>query len=261
MSFVLDFNNVTVLRDAKPILNNVDWQVSSNQRWVIVGPNGAGKTTLLRVAASQIHPSTGTAKLLGSTLGEVNVFELRTRIGFASNAMSVHIPNSETVLDAVMTASYGITGRWNEKYEDVDERRARRVLGEWQLDEMSDRPFGTLSDGERKRTQIARAVMPDPEILLLDEPVASLDMAAREHTISVLGNYASAPTAPAIVMVTHHIEEIPKGFTHALILSKGQVYAAGEIGSTLTTEKISGAFGFGLEVSRDGDRFRVKAKN
>jgi iron complex transport system ATP-binding protein len=261
MSFVLDFNNVTVLRDAKPILNNVDWQVSSNQRWVIVGPNGAGKTTLLRVAASQIHPSTGTAKLLGSTLGEVNVFELRTRIGFASNAMSVHIPNSETVLDAVMTASYGITGRWNEKYEDVDERRARRVLGEWQLDEMSDRPFGTLSDGERKRTQIARAVMPDPEILLLDEPVASLDMAAREHTISVLGNYASAPTAPAIVMVTHHIEEIPKGFTHALILSKGQVYAAGEIGSTLTTEKISGAFGFGLEVSKDGDRFRVRAKN
>jgi len=261
MSLVLDFNNVTVLRDAQPILNNVDWQVSSNQRWVIVGPNGAGKTTLLRVAASQIHPSTGTAKLLGSTLGEVNVFELRTRIGFASNAMSAHIPNSETVLDAVMTASYGITGRWNEKYDDIDERRARRVLAEWQLDEMADRPFGTLSDGEKKRAQIARAVMPDPEILLLDEPVASLDMAAREHTISVLGNYASAPTAPAIVMVTHHIEEIPKGFTHALILSKGQVYAAGEIDSTLTTEKISGAFGFALEVSKDGDRFRVRDRN
>lgn len=261
MSLVLDFNNVTVLRDQRPILNNVDWKVHSNQRWVIVGPNGAGKTTLLRVAASQIHPSTGTAKLLGSTLGEVNVFELRTRIGFASNAMSVHIPNSETVLDAVMTASYGITGRWNEKYDDVDERRARRVLAEWQLDELADRPFGTLSDGERKRAQIARSVMPDPEILLLDEPVASLDMAAREHTISVLGNYASAPSAPAIIMVTHHIEEIPKGFTHALILSRGQVYSAGEIDSTLTTEKISGAFGFGLEVSKDGDRFRVRVKN
>lgn len=261
MSLVLDFNNVTVLRDQRPILNNVDWQVHSNQRWVIVGPNGAGKTTLLRVAASQIHPSTGTAKLLGSTLGEVNVFELRTRIGFASNAMSVHIPNSETVLDAVMTASYGITGRWNEKYDDVDERRARRVLAEWQLDELADRPFGTLSDGERKRAQIARSVMPDPELLLLDEPVASLDMAAREHTISVLGNYASAPSAPAIIMVTHHIEEIPKGFTHALILSRGQVYAAGEIDSTLTTEKISGAFGFGLEVSKDGERFRVRGKN
>lgn len=261
MATVLDFNNVTVLRDQKPILNNVDWQVQSNQRWVIVGPNGAGKTTLLRVAASLIHPSTGTAKLLGSTLGQVNVFDLRTRIGFASNAMSSHIPNSETVLDAVMTASYGITGRWNEKYDDVDERRARRVLAEWQLDELADRPFGTLSDGEKKRAQIARSVMPDPELLLLDEPVASLDMAAREHTITVLGNYASAPTAPAIVMVTHHIEEIPEGFTHALILSRGQVYAAGEIESTLTTEKISGAFGFRLEVTRDGHRFRVKAKN
>ncbi|CAB4628714.1 unannotated protein [freshwater metagenome] len=259
MSLVLDFNNVTVLRDQMSILNNVDWQVYANQRWVIVGPNGAGKTTLLRVAASQIHPSTGTAKLLDSTLGEVNVFDLRTRIGFASNAMSSHIPNSETVLDAVMTASYGVTGRWNEKYEDVDERRARRVLAEWQLEELADRPFGTLSDGERKRAQIARAVMPDPELLLLDEPVASLDMGAREHTISVLGQYASAPAAPAIVMVTHHIEEIPIGFTHALILSRGQVYAAGEIASTLTSEKISGAFGFGLEVSNDGNRYRVRA--
>jgi iron complex transport system ATP-binding protein len=261
MSLVLDFNNITVLRDQRPILNNVDWQVRSDQRWVIIGPNGAGKTTLLRVAASQIHPSTGTAKLLGSTLGQVNVFDLRTRIGFASNSMSSHIPNSESVLDAVMTASYGITGRWNEMYDDVDERRARRVLAEWQLDELADRAFGTLSDGEKKRAQIARAVMPDPELLLLDEPVASLDMAAREHTISVLGNYASAPTSPAIIMVTHHIEEIPTGFTHALILSRGQVYAAGEIDSTLTTEKISGAFGFGLEVSKDGGRFRVKARN
>jgi iron complex transport system ATP-binding protein len=260
MTIVLDFNNITVLRDKKPILNNIDWQISSNERWVIVGPNGAGKTTLLRLAAAQIHPSTGTAKLLGLTMGEVNVFDLRTRIGFASNALSAHIPNSETVLDMVMTASYGITGRWNERYEDVDERRARRVLAEWQLDELAERPFGTLSDGEKKRAQIARSVMPDPEILLLDEPVASLDMAAREHTIQVLGNYASTPTAPAIVMVTHHIEEIPRGFTHAMVLSRGQVYAVGDIESTLTTEKISGAFGFELEVDKDGDRYRVRAK-
>jgi iron complex transport system ATP-binding protein len=260
MAAVLYFNNVTVLRDKKPILNNIDWQVEANQRWVIIGPNGAGKTTLLRVAASQIHPSTGEATLLGQRLGEVNVFELRTRIGFASNAMSQHIPNSETVLDAVMTASYGITGRWNEKYDDIDQRRAMRVLAEWQLEGLANRPYGTLSDGEKKRTQIARAVMPDPELLLLDEPVASLDMAAREHTISVLGSYASSQQAPAIVMVTHHIEEIPMGFTHALILSAGQVFAAGEIANTITSEKLSEAFGFGLEVSREGDRFRVRAK-
>ncbi|MFM7014403.1 MAG: ABC transporter ATP-binding protein [Actinomycetota bacterium] len=260
MSLVLNFNNVTVNRDSRAILNNIDWQVNSDQRWVILGPNGAGKTTLLRVAAAQLQPSTGEAKLLGETMGEVNVFDLRTRIGFASNSLANHIPNSETVLDAVMTASYGITGRWNEKYEDVDERRARRVLGEWQLGELADRAYGTLSDGEKKRAQIARAVMPDPELLLLDEPVASLDMAAREHTIDILGQYAQSPVAPAIVMVTHHIEEIPPGFTHALILSTGQVYAAGEIATTITSEKVSEAFGFGLEVSMENGRYRVRSR-
>lgn len=259
MSRVIDLNNVTVVREGRAILNNVDWQVESDQRWVIIGANGAGKTTLLRVAAAQIHPTNGQATILNERLGEINVFDLRTRIGFASSALASHIPNSESVLDAVMTAAYAVTGRWNERYEDIDERRARRVLNEWKLGDYADRAFGTLSDGERKRTQIARAVMPDPELLLLDEPVASLDLAAREQTISMIGSYAQSPYAPAIVMVTHHLEEIPAGFTHALILNDGQVFAAGEIGSTLTSDKISEAFGFELIVTHEGGRYRARA--
>lgn len=223
MSRVIDFNNVSVIREKRAILNNVDWQVEANQRWVVIGPNGAGKTTLLRVAAAQIHPSSGQAEILGERLGEINVFDLRTRIGFASSALASHIPNSESVLDAVMTASYAVTGRWNEKYDDIDERRARRVLSEWQLSDFADRAFGTLSDGERKRAQIARSVMPDPELLLLDEPVSSLDLAAREQTLSIISQYAQSPFAPAMVMVTHHLEEIPAGFTHALIIREGQI--------------------------------------
>lgn len=261
MSRVIDFNNVSVIREKRAILNNVDWQVEANQRWVVIGPNGAGKTTLLRVAAAQIHPSHGQAEILGERLGEINVFDLRTRIGFASSALASHIPNSETVLDAVMTASYAVTGRWNEKYDDIDERRARRVLSEWQLSEFAERAFGTLSDGERKRAQIARSVMPDPELLLLDEPVSSLDLAAREQTLSIISQYAQSPFAPAMVMVTHHLEEIPAGFTHALIIREGQIFAAGEINSTLTSEKISEAFGFNLVVTHEGGRFRARAAN
>jgi len=260
MRQVLDFKDVTLVRDGRPILSGINWTVSENERWVIVGPNGAGKTSILKIAAAQLHPTTGTASVLGETLGETNVFDIRTRVGFASTAIANRIPNSELVLDAVMTASYAITGRAKERYEDVDERRARRVLKEWDLTDYADRPFGTLSDGEKKRTQIARAVMPDPELLLLDEPVASLDIGSREATIKILGNYASHPQAPAIIMVTHHLEEIPAGFTHALVLTNGQIAASGPINSTLTTEKLSQAYGLDLEVVMVGGRFAVRAK-
>ena len=210
MPVVLQLTDVSLTRSGTTILDGVSWSVDSAERWVILGPNGAGKTTLLQLAAAQLHPTRGTVEVLDAKLGRADVFELRPRIGFASTAMAKRIPASETVLDVVLTAAYSVTGRWSEQYEDIDTRRAQRVLAEWRLDHLGDRRFGDLSDGEQKRVQIARAVMTDPELLLLDEPAASLDLGAREELLQLLGGYASAPAAPGMVMVTHHVEEIPR---------------------------------------------------
>lgn len=257
MSNVIDFQGVGLTRSGSPILSDVSWKVDSSQRWVIIGPNGAGKTSLLRIAAAQLQPTSGRAQVLGELLGETDVFELRTRIGFASNAQTNQIPNTETVLDAVMTASYGITGRWREQYDDVDIRRARRVLAEWGLSGFEDRNIGTLSDGERKRVQIARAIMTDPELLLLDEPVASLDLGQRELTVQLLGGFAKSDFAPAMVLVTHHLEEIPPGFTHAMLMSKGGVAMQGPIAEVLTSSSVSEVFGVAVNVSSSGGRFAI----
>ncbi|MEY2848141.1 MAG: hypothetical protein RI885_806 [Actinomycetota bacterium] len=259
MARVLQFSDVSVVRGGTTILDSVDWSVEGSERWVILGPNGAGKTTLLQLAAAITHPTSGSVTVLDDTVGKTDLFELRPRIGFASTAMARRIPAEETVLDVVLTAAYAVTGRWNESYEDVDTRRAQRVLAEWKLDSLESRRFGDLSDGEQKRVQIARSIMTDPEMLLLDEPAASLDLGAREELLQILGGYASAPTAPAIVMVTHHVEEIPVGFTHALVLGRGIVLASGAIDEVVTSEVLSSAFGLGLEVDRRDGRFTARA--
>ncbi|MCA1943310.1 MAG: ABC transporter ATP-binding protein [Yonghaparkia sp.] len=259
MASVLAFDDVSLTRDGTTILDHVTWQVTSDQRWAVLGPNGAGKTTMLQVAASFLHPTSGRAVVLDEVLGATDVFELRPRIGFASTALARRIPGNERVLDVVMTASYSVTGRWNEQYEEVDVRRAERVLREWHLDGFGDRLFGTLSDGEQKRVQIARAIMTDPELLLLDEPAASLDLGAREELLQLLGAYASEPSSPAMVMVTHHVEEIPPGFTHALLIRKGAIAAAGPLDDVMTSENLTAAFGLALQVTRDGDRFTARA--
>ncbi|MBN9612242.1 MAG: ATP-binding cassette domain-containing protein, partial [Actinobacteria bacterium] len=186
MSNVLRFSDVSYVRDGRPILNGVNWEVEDDQRWVILGPNGAGKTTLLRLATANDYPSTGRVTVLDATLGRVDIFELRNRIGFASSATARRIPASEIVRDVVLTAAYGVEGRWNEQYDSLDTRQADRILAEWELSEFAEHRFGTLSDGERKRAMIARAVMTDPELLLLDEPSASLDLGARERLLRLL---------------------------------------------------------------------------
>ncbi|MGQ7313065.1 ABC transporter ATP-binding protein [Microbacterium arabinogalactanolyticum] len=259
MSSALDFTDVVVRRDGRDIVDHVTWQVSEDQRWVVLGPNGAGKTTLLQLADTLMHPTSGTVTILGETLGRTDVFEIRPRIGFASTAMARRIPRDETVLNTVMTAAYSVMGRWNEDYEGIDERRARRVLADWKLEHLSERLFGTLSDGEQKRVQIARAVMTDPELLLLDEPTASLDLGSREELLQLLSGYAASPTTPAMIMVTHHVEEIPVGFTHVMLLREGGIVAQGPIAETLTAEALSEAFGMPITLSAEGGRYAARA--
>jgi iron complex transport system ATP-binding protein len=259
MPTVLKLSDVSVVRDGSRVVDSVSWTVDSDERWVVLGPNGAGKTTILQVAAAQTHPSSGTAEVLGSDLGSVDLFDLRPRIGFASTTIARRIPPKEKVVDVVLTAAYSVTGRWNEEYENVDVRRAHRVLDEWNLDHLAERTFGDLSDGEQKRVQIARSVMTDPELLLLDEPAASLDLGAREELLRMLGGYASSEGAPAIVMVTHHVEEIPRGFTHALLLNNGTVKAAGPLSEVVTAETLGETFGLALKVTEEDGRFSAHA--
>lgn len=259
MPQVLEFSDVVVRRNARDIVDHLDWSVSDDERWVILGPNGAGKTTLLQLADTLIHPTSGGVSILGERLGRTDVFELRPRIGFASSAMARRVPPEETVLNVVLTAAYSVLGRWREDYEDIDERRALRVLAEWKLDQLADRTFGTLSDGEQKRVQIARAVMTDPELLLLDEPTASLDLGAREELLTLLGGYAQAPTTPAMIMVTHHVEEIPLGFTHVLLIADGRIVASGPVRETLTAEALTETFGVPILLTEHDGRYAARA--
>lgn len=258
MTLVSEFRDVAVVRDRHRILDNVNWSIQDDERWVIIGPNGAGKTTLLQMLAAQDHPSDGVVTILDERLGQGDLFELRPRIGFASTAMARRIPANETVLNVVLTAAWAVTGRWNEEYDDVDVKRAQRVLREWKLDHLEERTFGTLSDGEQKRTMIARAIMTDPEILLLDEPAASLDLGAREELVDLLGDFASSDMAPVIVMVTHHVEEIPDGFTHVLVMSHGRIHAAGPIAEVLTSTVLTEAFGLPLTVTKTDGRYSAR---
>ncbi len=252
---LIDFNEVTVRRSGHTLVGPVTWQVELDERWVVLGPNGAGKTSLLRMAAAEMHPTSGHANLLGEVLGKVDISELRPRIGLSSAAVASRVPLDEKVSDLVVSAGYAVVGRWREKYDDVDTDRAVDMLESLGAEHLSDRAYGTLSEGERKRVLIARALMTDPELLLLDEPAAGLDLGGREELVEKLGDLAADPDAPATVLVTHHVEEIPPGFTHALLLNEGSVIAQGLLDEVLTAENLSEAFRQSITLDRIDGRY------
>jgi iron complex transport system ATP-binding protein len=256
---VIDFNEVCLTRGGRQILGPITWRVDEGQRWVILGPNGAGKTSLIAIAATLIHPTKGQARVLDELLGRVDVFELRHRIGLSSAALTDRIPPDECALDVVMTASWAVTGRWQEVYDLWDESRALGMLSLFGVSQNKDQKFGSMSEGERKRIQIARALMPDPELLILDEPAAGLDLGAREDLLTRLSGLALDPAAPTSLLVTHHVEEIPSGTTHALLLRDGGVVAAGPISEVLTSANISQAFGLTIDLSHENGRWFARA--
>ena len=250
---VVRLRDVGVVRGGNTLVDAVDWTAELDERWVVVGANGAGKTTLLRLAAAEMHPTRGTVDVLGERLGRVDVFELRARIGLASASLAGRVPGDEPVRDVVRSASWGVMGTWRETYDAVDDARVDALLDTMGVAGLAGRAYGTLSSGERQRTLLARAMMTDPELLLLDEPAAGLDLGAREDLVARLTALAADPDGPATVMVTHHVEEIPPGFTHALMLREGRVVAQGLLDDVLTAENLSETFAQPLElVSRRG---------
>ncbi|BAP98160.1 ABC transporter ATP-binding protein [Mycobacteroides abscessus subsp. bolletii BD] len=258
---LLDFRDVLLRRNRKVLVGPVTWSVELDERWVVLGPNGAGKTSLLRIAAAMEHPTSGYAAILGERLGRVDVAELKARIGLSSAALAQRIPDNEVVRDLVVSAGYAVLGRWREEYEEVDTARAVDMLETLGAEHLSDRTYGTLSEGERKRVLIARALMTDPELLLLDEPAAGLDLGGREELVARLGELAADPDAPAMVLVTHHVEEIPPGFSHALLLSEGGIVAQGLLADVMTSENLSRAFGQSIVVEMiDGRYFARRAR-
>src|SRR5215468_6706632 len=244
---VIRLQGVGIRRGGSMLLRDITWTVYDDERWVVIGPNGAGKTTLLQVAATQLFPTEGAAEIL------------RPRIGLASAAVADQVPPGEKVIDLVLTASYAIVGRWKEEYESTDVTRAVELLDALGCAHLIRRRFATLSEGERKRVQIARALMPDPELLLLDEPAAGLDLGGREDLVRRIAYLALDPKAPTMVMVTHHVEEVPEGFTHAMLLRKGSVLAAGPLPDVFTAENLSKCFGVPLHVEYRQSRWAARA--
>ena len=252
-------SGVSVVREGATLLAGVDWAVEEGQRWAVLGPNGAGKSTLLAVAGASLFPSTGTVTLLGERFGEADLGELRTRVGLSTSSLNDRIPPHEKAIDVVVTAAHGVVGRWVEGYDDGDLARAADLMARVGLRAFAHRRFGSLSEGERKRVLLARSLMTDPELLLLDEPAAGLDLGAREALLRLLTRLAGSSGPAPTVLVTHHVEEIPVGTTHALLLARGRIVASGPAAHVLTSGNLTQAFGIPLVVEHTAGRWTARS--
>ena len=249
---------VTLVHDGTTVLAGVDWAVGPGERWVVLGANGSGKTSLLRIAALVQHPSTGTVDVLGERLGRTDVRSLRTRIAFSSPAMAARLEPRMTALEVVMTGIHAALAPWWHRYTEADRDRARRLLAEWRCDRLADHRFPTLSAGEQQRVLLARSLVADPGIVLLDEPTAGLDVGGREELVADLAAWAADPARPPLAVVTHHLEEVPPGFTHALVLREGRVLASGPIDAVIDDATLTAAFGLDLTVEVRAGRYSVR---
>ena len=249
----LRLRDVRFVRDDTVILDNVSLDVARSQRWLLLGPNGCGKTSLLRIAALYEHPTSGTVDVLGERLGRTDVRVLRRRIGFVSAAMADQLRPALSALDAVRTARYGALEPWWHRYTSDDDERAMECLRRMGVGRLADHTLGTLSSGERTRVLLARSLMNDPGIILLDEPAAGLDLGGREQLVEALDHLAADDAAPPFVVVTHHVEDVPTNLTHAMLLRGGLTLAQGALADVLTEEHLSECFGVPLHLERRGD--------
>lgn len=253
---VIDVRGLRVERDAV-ILQRIDWRVEPGEHWVILGANGAGKTSLLSVLSGYMPPTAGTISVLGETYGQSDWRELRTRIGIVSSAIQQMVPEHEAALETVMSGRRAMLGLWGDSAPG-DREQARRILGRVEAGALGARPWRVLSQGERQQVLIGRALMARSELLVLDEPCAGLDPLAREQFLGFLERLARDPKAPALVLVTHHVEEITPGFTRLLVLKAGRVLAAGAKGRVMTSAVLSRAFGAPIRLRRDQGRYWLR---
>ncbi len=256
----LSLQGVSLRRGERAVLSGVDWEVLHPQRWVVLGRNGTGKTSLVQIASLNLHPSDGEVEVLGERLGRTDVRSLRARIGLSSAAVAQSLRPGLASRDVVMTALHGALEPWWHDYSDDDRERAEVLLATLEADHLAAQAFGTLSSGERQRVLLARTLMRGPELLLLDEPTAGLDLGGREELVSSLATLAADPETPPTVLVTHHVEEIPPGYTHALLLTGGTVQAAGPLEDVIVADELSKCFGLELALDRDQETGRFTAR-